>query len=109
MPTPIPSHASLSAAHVPAALACARRTRAGISFNADGTLVTPWDPKGSWGLIKSASTGEDDGIMRCVDCLFADFANANHNLRFDWSATPPTFTAVRVGDMATVVGKLKSA
>lgn len=47
--------------------------------------------------------------MRCVGCLFADFANANHNLRFDWSATPPTFTAVRVGDMATVVGKLKSA
>ena len=79
----------------------------GIAFGADGTLTTPWDPKGSWGVIKSASEGEDDGIMRCNDCLFADFANANHNLRFDFGSDPPKFSAVRVGDMATVVGKLK--
>ena len=45
--------------------------------------------------------------MRCNDCLFADFANANHNLRFDFGSDPPKFSAVRVGDMATVVGKLK--
>ena len=77
----------------------------GITFHGNGKLTTPWDPKGSWGVIKSASEGEDDGIMRCSRCLFADFANANHNLRFDLDAEPPTFKAVRVGDMATVAGK----
>ena len=77
----------------------------GIAFHADGRLVTPWDPKGSWGLIRSASEGADDGIARCVRCLFADFANANHNLRFNLDATPPTFVAIRVGDLARVEGK----
>ena len=32
-------------------------------------------------------------------------ANANHNLRFDMEASPPSFESVRVGDMVKVVGK----
>ena len=78
----------------------------GVSRTSDGHLTTPWDPKGSWGVIKSAADGAEDGISRCTGCLFADFANANHNLRFDLNAEPPTFTAVRIGDMAKVDGKL---
>ena len=77
----------------------------GITFHADGRLSTPWDPKGSWGLIKSATEGEEDGIAKCTNCLFADFANANHNLRFQLDVDPPTFTAVRVGDLASVNGR----
>ena len=81
----------------------------GITFHADGTLTTPWDPKGSWGLIKSATEGEEDGIAKCTNCLFADFANANHNLRFDLTADPPTFIAIRVGDLASVDGRKMGA
>ena len=174
----------------------------GIEFRRDGALVTPWDPKGTWGLISGGSEavagsgGEEDGIKRCTGCLFADFAkcalvvprptdragaprkgqrarprpllpappfaraarttprahnsrvfhttrsssraprfcarmrsppprahdcasartavrksprSANHNLRFDLEATPPTYVALRVGDMARVDGKLKEA
>jgi hypothetical protein len=77
----------------------------GITFHADGRLTTPWDPKGTWGIIKSADEGPEDGISRCTGCLFADFANANHNLRFDLERDPPTFAAVRVGDFAKVDGK----
>ena len=33
------------------------------------------------------------------------FANANHNLRFQLDSNPPTFTAIRVGDLARVDGK----
>ena len=44
----------------------------GITFHADGRLTTPWDPKGSWGLIKSATEGEEDGIAKCTGCLFAE-------------------------------------
>ena len=52
----------------------------GIEFRRDGALVTPWDPKGTWGLISGGSEavagsgGEEDGIKRCTGCLFADFA-----------------------------------
>ena len=77
----------------------------GITFHADGKLTTPWDPKGSWGLIESAKDGEEDGIAKCTRCLFADFANANHNLRFNLEAQPPTFVAIRVGDLARVDGR----
>ena len=79
----------------------------GLAVQLDGTLTTPWDAKGSWGLIRSASEGEEDGIAKCTNCLFADFANANHNLRFDLDADPPTFVAIRVGDLARVDGKKK--
>jgi len=75
----------------------------GITFHLDGRLTTPWDNKGTWGLIKSAADGEEDGIAKCTRCLFADFANANHNLRFDLQAG--TFVAIRVGDLARVDGK----
>ena len=84
----------------------------GFKFSPGGALRTPWG-NGHWGVadIKGdpADAGKDgieDGIHRCVDCLFADFANANHNLKFDFDASPPTFTSVRVGDMETVKGTL---
>ena len=47
---------------------------------------------------------DEEIILRCNGCLFADFANANHNLLFDFGATPATFRAVRVGDLAEVKG-----
>lgn len=89
-----------------------------LEFQAGGTLVTPWG-EGKWGVISSASTRQagrtpkhsdgsaqsEDGVKQCTGCLFADFANANHNLRFDFTAQPPTFVAVRVGDLARVDGK----
>lgn len=45
------------------------------------------------------------GVTQCTGCLFADFANANHNLRFDFDVKPHTFMAIRVGDMAEVKGE----
>jgi len=93
-----------------------------LEFQAGGTLVTPWG-EGKWGVISSASTRQagrtpkhsdgsaqsEDGVKQCTGCLFADFANANHNLRFDFTAEPPTFVAVRVGDLARVDGKYAGA
>jgi hypothetical protein len=43
-------------------------------------------------------------VAACTNCLFADFANANHNVRFNWAAAPPTFDSVRVGDLENVKG-----
>ena len=86
----------------------------GLAFGSDGTLVTPWG-KGTWGVLGGRQAagaggggggGDEDGIKKCTGCLFADFANANHNLRFDFGPEPPVFTALRVGDMARVDGKL---
>ena len=93
----------------------------GFVFGAGGKLVTPWG-KGKWGLVARAGGGADgsgaddigDGgeaglgaqVARCADCLFADFANANHNLRFSLEGdTPHTFRSVRVGDYAVVHGR----
>mmetsp|Transcript_37883 Transcript_37883/g.62654 ORF Transcript_37883/g.62654 Transcript_37883/m.62654 type:complete len:120 (+) Transcript_37883:64-423(+) len=81
----------------------------GFVFNKDGSLVTPWG-SGTWGFVATAN-GEDDGreedgITRCVGCFFADFANANHNLKFDFTKDPPVFKSVRVGDMETVLGSV---
>ena len=50
----------------------------------------------------------EDQVKRCADCLFADFANANHNIRFDLGAAPPTFKSVRVGDFEVVRGEKDS-
>ena len=77
----------------------------GITFHPSGELTTPWDPKGTWGIIKAASEGAEDGIAKCTNCLFADFANANHNLKFVMDGETPSFTAIRVGDLARVDGK----
>jgi len=93
-----------------------------LEFRAGGTLGTPWG-EGKWGVISSTSTRQaertpkhsdgaaqsEDGVKQCTGCLFADFANANHNLRFDFTAEPPTFVAVRVGDLARVDGKYAGA
>jgi len=46
-------------------------------------------------------------ILRCQGCIFADFANANHNLLLSLDPTtgkPSAFRAVRVGDLAEVKG-----
>jgi len=81
---------------------------AGFEFRPQGLLRTPWGD-GTWGLVASKASGGDDvpedGVIKCTDCLFADFANANHNLRFDFDASPPTFKSVRVGDMLEVKGE----
>jgi len=82
---------------------------AGFEFARGGELVTPWG-KGVWGLVSKAAGGADDPskdaqVKACADCLFADFANANHNVRFSWDADPPTFRSVRVGDLQEVAGK----
>ena len=60
---------------------------------AAGSPPTPFDAR------------DEEVILRCNGCLFADFANANHNLRFNLDADPPTFVAVRVGDLAKVDGR----
>jgi hypothetical protein len=69
----------------------------GMRFKADGVLVSPWG-EGKWGAR------EDD--FNCPEphdrCLYADFANSNHNLYF-----PPgdqTFVSKRVGDGEVVQG-----
>jgi len=82
----------------------------GFEFTAGGELKTPWGV-GTWGLVSSSPTAAtdglaEDGVKKCTDCLFADFANANHNLRFDFSSSPPTFKSTRVGDLAVVIGKM---
>ena len=82
---------------------------AGFEFARGGELVTPWG-KGVWGLVSKAAGGADDPskdaqVKACADCLFADFANANHNVRFSWDTDPPTFRSVRVGDLEEVAGK----
>ena len=86
---------------------------AGFAFKPGGKLVTPWG-EGVWGVVRDAATGspptpfdarDEEVILRCNGCLFADFANANHNLLFDLSATPPAFRAIRVGDMQEVKGQ----
>ena len=55
-----------------------------------------------------AEVAPEDQMKRCADCLFADFANANHNIRFDLGAAPPTFKSVRVGDFEVVRGEKNS-
>ena len=56
-----------------------------------------------------AEVAPEDQVKRCADCLFADFAaNANHNIRFDLGAAPPTFKSVRVGDFEVVRGEKDS-
>ena len=88
---------------------------AGLVFKAGGVLQTPWG-KGTWGVVRDAddkagatafgATAEEI-ILRCNGCVFADFANANHNLVLDLDPTtgkPSSFRAVRVGDLAEVKG-----
>ena len=81
----------------------------GFEFGAGGHLTTPWGV-GAWGLVTASQAAEGSvasaklqQVLACGDCLFADFANANHNLRFTWEPTP-TFTSVRVGDLESVQG-----
>jgi len=63
----------------------------GMRFKPDGVLVTPWG-EGKWGAR------EDD--FNCPEphdrCLYADFANSNHNLYFPLG--DQGFTSKRVGD-----------
>eukprot|EP00965_Chrysotila_dentata_P177453 5861121-Pleurochrysis_carterae.AAC.2 len=51
----------------------------GLLFGAGGELTTPWGA-GAWGLVTAAAATEEeqdeDGINRCTDCIFADFACA---------------------------------
>ena len=95
----------------------------GFEFKPGGVLVTPWGT-GTWGIVAAAGGGAggaaaappaggaevapEDQVKRCADCLFADFANANHNIRFDLGAAPPTFKSVRVGDFEVVRGEKDS-
>ncbi|KAL1519432.1 hypothetical protein AB1Y20_022955 [Prymnesium parvum] len=80
----------------------------GFDFLPEGQLKTPWGV-GTWGIVTSKQSANDgrteDGIFKCTDCLFADFANANHNLRFNFDVSPYRFTSHRVGDMAEVNGE----
>lgn len=82
----------------------------GLEFAPGGKLKTPWG-EGMWGIVPSEGgtppVEDNDFVLKCNGCLFADFANANHNLRFDLAADPPSFTAVRVGDLAKVTGEYK--
>ena len=87
---------------------------AGFVLQPGGELQTPWG-KGVWGVVRDAvpnapptpyGASAEDLILRCNGCLFADFANANHNLLVDLAATPPSFRAIRVGDLAEVKGTL---
>ena len=82
---------------------------AGFEFRDGGELSTPWGG-GVWGVVASVDakppSNPADYVASCGGCLFADFANANHNLHFRWDAPTPTFTAVRVGDLAVVEGTM---
>lgn len=89
----------------------------GLEFALNGVLKTPWGD-GSWGVVTSSSSGGGsnaaghgaaDFVERCTDCLFMDFGNANHNVMFNWDASPPTFKAVRIGDLVSVSGELSRA
>ena len=86
-------------------------------FKPGGVLVTPWGT-GTWGIVAAAGGGAgaaappaggaevapEDRVKRCADCLIADFANANHNIRFELGAAPPP-SGVRVGDFEVVRGE----
>lgn len=107
-----PSTAEVAASPLASRVSGTRWTWGGVDgfeFRPGGELVTPWG-NGVWGIVAksdSANTPSDARaaqISACTDCLFADFANANHNLRFSWDQTPPTFKSVRVGDLETVMG-----
>ena len=50
----------------------------------------------SW-LFQQRDDSDGDGGHCATGCLFADFAGALHNLRFDLAAAPPRFVAARVG------------
>ena len=87
---------------------------AGLQFQPAGALKTPWGV-GAWGVFKqpagvaahaavAAAEDVEDGIMRCSECLFADFGNAQHNLRFYFNETPPRFLSHRIGDGFNVEG-----
>lgn len=75
-------------------------------------IVAPADaPEGAQhnGTQGGKPDGQETGwrvaqVAACTNCLFADFANANHNVRFNWAAAPPTFDSVRVGDLENVKG-----
>lgn len=64
----------------------------GLVFGSLGALKTPWG-EGKWGIVPGDTTGE---------AIFADFASALHNLKFDLPAGQ--FTSERVGDGEKVVG-----
>merc|ERR1711908_201822 len=71
----------------------------GFEFGPHGKLRTPWGD-GVWGLVVSDSlappVADAEYVSGCAGCLFADFANAAHNLRFDFGVEPPSFKAIRV-------------
>jgi len=88
---------------------------AGFVFKPGGQLQTPWG-QGTWGVVRDANdkagptaygAAAEEIILRCNGCIFADFANANHNLVVGLDATTgkaSSFRAIRVGDLAEVKG-----
>ena len=82
----------------------------GFEFGPHGKLRTPWGD-GVWGLVVSDSltppVADAEYVSGCAGCLFADFANAAHNLRFDFGVEPPSFKAIRVGDLQKVIGEYR--
>ena len=80
-------------------------TWAGISsmeFHKGGELKTPWG-SGIWGVLPKGVDYKDEGFCgEGVDCLFADFSSAMHNLKFD--LPNGKFDSYRVGDAAHVPG-----
>jgi len=74
-----------------------------LQFQAKGALKTPWGT-GVWGILPKGKFSSDGGF--CDEgCAFVDFSSALHNVRFDFSTTPPTFKTWRVGDGESVEGK----
>jgi len=73
---------------------------AGLAFNENGALKTPWGV-GKWGLALK----QPKGLAQCAppkECLWADFGGAAHHLSF--SADRESFESNRVGDGEIVLG-----
>ena len=75
----------------------------GLQFQPQGQLKTPWGT-GVWGILPIGADFRDDGFCK-AGCAFADFSGALHNVRFDWSSTPPSFKTYRVGDAESISGE----
>lgn len=79
-----------------------RWTWAGIKhleFLGKGQLKTPWG-SGVWGIVAP----DPSDAFCAAGCAFADFSGALHNVAFDFSKQPNTFSTFRVGDGENVPG-----